>query len=299
MAPKSVNRVARRGPKRPSENFRLVDLPNDLLVEVYLQVGAKVAFRATCRKLRAAVLESAVIPSKLIDIARSVALVEWAWGALQGWPMLTGALVAAAAAAGSVEVMRFLAREPKVVFLNDGSARRDGCRAAAAAGQLEMLKYLVGTLGLRPGRFVAYAAAKRGHIKVFAYLDSQDCVNDYYQVMMSAAQGGQLDFLKWMVRKQLIMKTQLRRAALIAARKGQANVVYWICSQVSNQNWPMSMGVPLICMEAASSGLLDLLKFLVGYGLDWPPDADDRMLEDAIGGGNLDVVKFVLAHGDI
>ena len=159
MAPKSVNRVARRGPKRPSENFRLVDLPNDLLVEVYLQVGAKVAFRATCRKLRAAVLESAVIPSKLIDIARSVALVEWAWGALQGWPMLTRALVAAAAAAGSVEVMRFLAREPKVVFLNDGSARRDGCRAAAAAGQLEMLKYLVGTLGLRPGRFVAYAAA--------------------------------------------------------------------------------------------------------------------------------------------
>jgi hypothetical protein len=278
----------------------LVDLPNDLLVEVYLHVGAKVAYRATCRKLREAVPPPTGYShprTKLVDIVRSVSLVEWAWDRLQGWPMLTGALAAAAAAAGSVEVMQFLASKPSVVFINDG-AQRDVCKVAAVTGQYEMLKYLLVTLGLRAERFVAYAAARNGHTKVFGYLDSQACVCDYHQAMLAAASGGQLDFLKWLLRKRKIVKTPLQRAAVMAARRGHANIVYWVCSLISNQNWARTMGVPNICEEAAGSGLLDLLKHLVAYGLDWPSDASDAMLMSAINSDNLDVVKFVLAHGD-
>jgi len=301
MAPKSAKRLARRAPKQPSGNFRLVDLPNDLLVEVYLHVGAKVAYRATCRKLRDAVRPPTDCPhpkgTKLVDIARSVSLVEWAWDTLKGWPALTGALAAAAAAAGSVEVMRFLASKPGTVFVND-EAGRDPCKVAAVTGQLEMLKYLHGTMGLRVGQYVACQTARMGHTKVFGYLDSQACVCDYHQAMLAAAGGGQLDFLKWLLRKRKIVKTPLHRAAVIAAKRGHANVVYWVCSLVSNQNWARAMGVPNICVEAAGSGLLDLLKHLVEYGLDWSPDASDAMLMSAIDSDNLDVVKFVLAHGD-
>lgn len=300
MAPESVNRVARRAPNQPSGNFGLVDLPNDLLVEVYLHVGAKVAYRATCRKLREAVPPPTGYShprTKLVDIVRSVSLVEWAWDRLKGWPMLTGALAAAAAASGSVEVMQFLASKPRVVFINDG-AQRDVCKVAARAGQLEMMKFLLGTLGLRADRFVAYAAARNGHTEVFGYLDSQACVCDYHQAMLAAAAGGQLDFLKWLLRKRKIVKPPLHRAAVIAARRGHANIVYWVCSLFSNQNWERAMGVPNICEEAAGSGLLDLLKHLIAYGLDWPPDASDAMLMSAIYSDNLDVVKFVLAHGD-
>ena len=299
MKGECVKRLARSAPKLPSVNFRLVDLPNDLLGEVYDCVGAKVAFRTTCRKLRDAIpAPRGLHPhSKLVAVMQSLPLVEWAWDTLQGWPVLTGALVAAAAAAGSVEVMRFLASKPRVVFIDDQSMR-DPCKVAVMAGHLEMLKYLHGTLGLRVGRFVAYAAARKGQIKVYEYLDSQALSADYVQAMLAAARGGQLDFLKWMLRKRLIAKTPLRRAACIAARRGHANVVYWVCSLVSNQHWSMSMGVPNICEEAAGSGQPDLLKHLVAYGLDWPPDASDVMLMSAIDSNNLDVVKFVLVHGD-
>lgn len=299
MKGERVKRLARSAPKPPSGNFQLVDLPNDLLSDVYDRVGAKVAFRTTCRKLRDAVpAPRGLNPhSKLVAVVQSVALVEWAWETLQGWPVLTGALVAAAAAAGSVEVMRFLASKTGTVFVND-QTMRDPCKMAVFAGHLEMLKYLHGTLGLRVGRFVAYAAARKGQIKVYEYLDSQALSADYVQAVLAAAGGGQLAFVQWMVGKGLIVKSPLKRAAGMAARRGHANVVYWVCSLVSNKNWTSSMGVPRICEEAAGSGLLDLLKYLIAYGLDWPPKINDRMLECAIEGGNLDVVKFVLAHGD-
>lgn len=299
MAPKSVKRLASRAPKQPPGNFQLVDLPNDLLSEVYGRVGAKVAFRTTCRKLRDAVPAPRGFKphSKLVAVAQSLPLVEWAWDTLQGWPILTGALVAAAAMAGPVEVMRFLASKPSVVFTNDQS-HRDPCKVAAMAGRLEMLKYLHGTLGLRVGRFVVYAAARKGQINVYEYLDSRGLSADYEQALLAAAGGGQLAFLQWMFRKRKIVKPPLRRAAVIAAKRGHANVVYWVCSVVSSENWSRTMGVPRICKEAAESGLLDLLKYLIAYGLDWPPKANDCMLECAVEGGNLDVVKFVLAHGD-
>ena len=299
MVPKSVNRLARNAPKQASEKFQLVDLPNDLLSEVYGRVNAKVAFRTTCRKLRDAVPAPRGFKphSKLVGAVQSLSLVEWAWNTLQGWPVLTGALVAAAAMAGPVEVMRFLASKPSVVFTNDQS-HRDPCKVAAMAGRLEMLKYLHGTLGLRVGRFVAYAAARKGQIKVYQYLDSQGLSADYEQALLAAAGSGQLAFLQWMFRKRKIVKPPLRRAAVIAAKRGHANVVYWVCSVVSSENWSRTMGVPRICKEAAESGLLDLLKHLIAYGLGWPPKANDLMLECAVEGGNLDVVKFVLAHGD-
>jgi hypothetical protein len=266
---------------------------------VYDHVGAKVAFRTTCRKLRDAVPAPRGFKphSKLAAVAQSLPLVEWAWNTLQGWPILTGALVAAAAMAGSVEVMQFLASKPGIVFTNDQS-HRDPCKVAAMAGRLEMLKYLHGTLGMRVGRFVAYAAARKGQINVYEYLDSLGLSADYEQALLAAAGGGQLAFMQWMFRKRKIVKQPLRRAAVIAARRGHANVVYWVCSVVSSQNWARTMGVPRICKEAAESGLLDLLKHLIEYGLGWPPKANDLMLECAVEGGNLDVVKFVLAHGD-
>lgn len=299
MAPKALKRLVRGAPKRPSENFQLVDLPNDLLSDVYGRIDAKVTFRATCRKLRDAVRGRRGVRhhSKLVGVVQSVPLLEWAWDTLPPWPMLGGTLVAAAAAVGSVEVMRFLASKPSVVFIND-QTHHDPCKVAAMAGHLEMLKYLNLTLGLRVGCFVAYAAARKGQIKVYEYLHSQGLAADCEKALLAAAASGQLAFLQRMLRKQKIVKPPLRRAAVIAARRGKANVVYWVCSVVSNQNWSMTMGVPRICKEAAESGLLDLLKHLIAYGLDWPPKANDLMLECAVEGGNLDVVKFVLAHGD-
>lgn len=265
-----------------------------MLCEVYNHVRLPLAFRVTCRKLREVHPEKT--KTKLVEVVRNTALFNWALPCLQGWPVITGALAAAVAAAGNVDVMKVLAAMPGGVIENDGP--RDVSMAAAKNGHLDMIKYLHVDLQLRIPRMVGYATAMRGHIKVFKYLDKKVHGHDKAQVAIHAAKGGQLGFLQWLYRKVTMddMAT-LKQVATYVARKGHADIVYWVCSLVSPTNWPVGFGAPLICREVASGGLLDLLKYLVVYGLDWPSD-DDYMLSCAIESGNLDVVKFVLAHGD-
>lgn len=189
-----------------------------------------------------------------------VSLMEWARSRGYGWE--PRACLLAAAAAGSIEVIRWIQRE-----CGDKEIWHDSiCAAAAKRGQLKLLKW-VRKKGCPWKETTCTGAAEGGHIKVLKWARRKGCEWDEH-ACSAAAKYGHLDVLHWL-RENGECPWNEWTTALLA--EGGHLEVHRFCLKVDRLNgvyqelkWAREQGCAWnswVCSYAAHNGHVDTLRW--------------------------------------
>ncbi|CAB9500184.1 ankyrin repeat protein [Seminavis robusta] len=129
-------------------------------------------------------------------------------------------------------------------------------------------------------------AAKNGHLHVLQYARDNHCPWNEHYLCQTAAGHGQIHILQWLAEQGLVLHLLFDElTCLKAVQHGQLQVVQWLHEQ---QLW--REGNYCFCDEAAGSGHLHVLKWLVDKGLS---HCDATTSEFASLSKNWDVLKFL------
>ncbi|RLN72246.1 hypothetical protein BBJ28_00022150 [Nothophytophthora sp. Chile5] len=187
-------------------------------------------------------------------------------------------MISSAAAAGHLEVVKWLHEDLGINSAGNGYVK------AAMGGHLEVLKFLHNN-HLRNGskRFLLDEAARSGFLDVVQWLHAYSYETSTTRAMDGAAQGGHLNVVQWLHEHR---SEGCRSAAMhFAAANGHMDVVKWLHSHRSEGCQETTLSL------AAKCGNLDMVQWLhdnrhEGFSC---PDAMDI----AAGLGYLDVVKWL------
>eukprot|EP01051_Picozoa_sp_SAG22_P002191 SAG22_NODE_96_length_20771_cov_33.186018_15_plen_426_part_00 len=231
----------------------------------------------------------------------SVSRLEWALSlsslpgadlAVPGWGAGRGAIDPVF---GQESVCDRIARAGQLLVLqravaNGHSSGQSTCAAAAAAGKLEMLQWLVATLLDGVGLHSVVLECSLGYLRVNS------------EVLRCAARGGHLTMVKWLWEADRV-KMKAGKWYDAAAEGGQLEVLKYLRANCADylsdsEDWlgnSCDWGNET-CNAAAAGGHLDVLKWMRANGCPWDP-ADANALEAAAEHGHLEVVKWCLETG--
>lgn len=298
---------------------RLHTLPADALGVIAGCVHAddKFAFARTCRALR-----SALGGAHTLTPRNATSAAHLRWKLAEGLPH-TAETCSDAAAFGLLDPIRaaHAARVPSDLFhmyvaaAENGHVRviqwltfnrrinRDDARyvsqAAAENGHVDVLQWCH-NVGWALGG--AEGAARNGHVHVLDWLFRRGRLAREGELCYAAAEGGQLDVLRWLRARGFPWDKTTYKAALpyycyysvVVAETGNLDVLRFL--HASGCPWDAS-----ICgdghdagMAAAQQGQVDMLEWLHARGV---PLCDSEMLAMAARRGHLAAVKWLHTHG--
>ena len=137
-------------------------------------------------------------------------------------PGLPRACAALAARGGHVDVLRWLAAS----FPSEVTLGASECAAAAGAGRLETLAFLVDEQGATPNALAFEAAARGGHVAAMAWLRARGfSVPGEERACAYAARGGHVEALEW---ARAMGMPWDRETCKAAARSGRLDVLRWL-----------------------------------------------------------------------
>lgn len=218
-------------------------------------------------------------------------VLKWAFAA--GYPMFITPL--GAAAHGDIEMIEWI-HDIDVRWSRE--IAYEMYKRAAAAGQLDTLKWLyaheydeirvytIHKAARRGHRHVpewfipARKAARHGHRHVLEWLIEVGCVLDEI-VFARAAKGGHFELMKWLYERRCPYNYMTMNWA---AFRGDLNTLKWL----------RDIGCPMkdaYCI-GAGGGRLEILKWLRDEGIDIPDDS--FMTQSAASGGHIHVLEWLL-----
>lgn len=153
---------------------------------------------------------------------------------------------------------------------------------AAKDGNLEMLKWS-DVNGFHLGINTFMHAAKKGHLEVLQWANNNILPIINIHIANSAAEGGQLDVLKWLYSLKCPWN-QLTCA--FAARSGRLDVLQWLREKGFQWN-------EMTCVRAAESGQLHILQWARANGCPWSSETCDG----AATHGHLEILQWARANG--
>jgi hypothetical protein len=157
----------------------------------------------------------------------------------------------------------------------------DLLRCAAYDGHWNALQYLHRE-GLEWSSEVCTTAARYGHLTLLQQLRENGCPWDPDQIADDAAFSGNVQMLQWL-KEQGIVFTDVTMA--VAASAGHIAVCEFL-RFTEQRPWDT-----VVCMAAAKSNQLELLKWLRAHGC---PCGDILVCKAAAYGGSLDVMIYML-----
>ena len=165
---------------------------------------------------------------------------------------------------------------------------------AIAAGRLDTLEWLWERLSARLGgdpsatiwsRNALWAAAEAGHMAALEWLLDRGCNGDD-NLFYWATGGGHVDVVALMWKRVGLDQSKHAELAKEAAQSGSLPMLQWVVDH----------GLPLpatACARAALCGHLDALRFLRSHHCPW----DGQTLQWAAHNGQLHVLQWALANG--
>ncbi len=153
---------------------------------------------------------------------------------------------------------------------------------------------------------VCRAAAKYGHIHILEWVYQRDKKSFPSDITESAAEGGKLETLKWLLGKNYEITAECIKEA---AKHGHLNILQYIDDQdylflddityyaaksgsVEMMKWLHSKGLAFedrLCSKAAKNGHLELLQYLYNNGCTW----HSYICVHAVKGYNLNMLKWL------
>jgi ankyrin repeat protein len=218
--------------------------------------------------------------------------------------------LALAASGGSLEVVKYLVEEAGAdVHLID-SKGMTLVMGAAEGGHAELMAYLLGRPGIdieaksEEGSTALDLACRRGHLEVVKLLvaaggDLRRQGGEECGVLTSAALGGKLDVVKYLVEEAGADERHLspgRMTALMwAIEQGDMGVVRYLVGRPATDLDAKNVAGQSAVNIACRTGHLEIVKLLVAAGVEISPNSNKwGALTDAVAGGKLDVVKYLL-----
>ena len=167
--------------------------------------------------------------------------------------------------------------------------RTPQAKGAAAAGRLDTLEWLWGRLGGDPAagvwRIAIGEAAKAGQLAAVEWLLDRGCKGNKNHIEL-AASGGHVDVVALLWKHVGLDESKHAELAEEAAQSGSLPMLQWVVDH----------GLPLpatACARAALCGHLDALRFLRGHHCPW----NGLTLKWAAHNGHLDILQWALANG--
>jgi ankyrin repeat protein len=218
--------------------------------------------------------------------------------------------LALAASRGRVEVVKYLVEEAGAdVHLID-SKGMTLVMGAAERGHAELMAYLLGRPGIdieaktEEGSRALDLACRRGHLEVVKLLvaagaDLRRQGGEECGVLTSAALGGKLDVVKYLVEEAGADERHFspgRMTALMwAIEQGDMGVVRYLVGRPATDLDAKNVAGQSAVNIACRTGHLEIVKLLVAAGVEISPNSNKwGALTDAVAGGKLDVVKYLL-----
>lgn len=135
--------------------------------------------------------------------------------------------------------------------------KAEACEAAAFAGDLTMLRLLLG-MGCPWDKNTIRVAALKGHLEVLRYAHQNGCPWDASTLLISAAASGKLEVVKYVHGMGAAMRSEV---ACAAAQYGSFEVLQYL----DEKQCPHSLND--LCDAAIRRSRLDILIYLMGKGL--------------------------------
>lgn len=198
------------------------------------------------------------------------------WAFAVGYPMFITPL--GAVTRGNIEMIEWI-HDIEVKW--DRKLVKKMYRRAAAAGQLDVIKWLHSHEYNEISDRVACSAAKHGHQHVLEWLAKFGVISAY--VFDQAAKGGHFELIKWL-RKQGYRWGDSATGS--AAGYGDLDILKWM----RDNGCPVAS---LAYKHAASNGKLEILKWLYSEGNDVFVNIYD-LSREAIRGGHIHVLEWLV-----
>lgn len=169
---------------------------------------------------------------------------------------------------------------------------------AMKKGDLEFIKWLHNTLGTADSVMTSdkgsYNAVQTGQIEILRYLHDQGQEYHFDGAMHCAAKAGNLDVVKFLYANRL-NSSDFDEPGPEAALHGHLEIIKWIVDEFKFSNLAARCVWFLKAMDCAISAhdrrIIDYLSE------HWPSGCIKRGVDQAIKGGNLDMVQWLYANG--
>jgi ankyrin repeat protein len=218
--------------------------------------------------------------------------------------------LALAASKGRVEVVKYLVEEAGANVHLKNSKGMTLVMGAAEGGHAELMAYLLGRPGIdieaksEEGSTALDLACRRGHLEVVKLLvaaggDLRRQGGEECGVLAWAAMGGNLDVVKYLVEEAGADERHIGPRGMTtlmwAIEQGDVGVVRYLVGRPSTDlDARDDLGQSAIKF-ACRNGHLEIVKLLVAAGVEISPNSNQwGILADAVAGGKLDVVKYLL-----
>lgn len=286
----------------------LIDLPADLLMEVYAHIQLPCALKRVCWTLYRAgpTQEECVRP--LSYLVKSSSLFRWAYRL--GCPFVWNAdLAAKMARHGALESLRWARHqgmpwderaataagkhghlETLQMLMACGAPINPGeiVKRAAGYGQIHVLDHMAMDEGhqIVMNEWMCTGAARNGKLEALQWLRAHHCPWNAWTVV-NAAIGGHLHVIEWARANGCPWN---RQATMWAARNGHMEVLQWL--RRNNCKWDEKA-----CMWAARNGHFEVLKWLRadGEGRVCPWTAETCWA--AAASGHLHILQWAMENG--
>jgi len=186
-------------------------------------------------------------------------------------------------------------RDPLALDLSDSAANSLGYASANAAkrNHLELIEHIHERWDIVPGgentgeyvECLVTKAAERGHLDALKWLYAHEY--PFYFVWSSAAYGGCIEMLQWLVNKDV--DSERNEAWMGAAHKGDVRILEWLMAN----GWVWNAGAATsVSMWAASVGHIAVLEWFESRGFEWNRAA---VAERARKEGQIEVAEWIEA----
>lgn len=250
---------------------KLDELPQDALREIFGHLKVPLAFKLTCRAVRAAAPKRTLCSSS--HALHPIRFFKWAYAT---GLKITHGVVAAVARQGDLEALLLVQALEQPRY--DDNVNRIACPVAAECGHLHILK-----------RFMKVGKTPR------------DCLakHDLLPILNWAAYGGHKRVVQWILQTHATeLKHPVPSTMQAAARGGQLELMKWLHFDL---NYPWSGSA---CRMAAGNGHLHVLQWLyhearfdnvVGTTAAWDHQGSwsREMIWRAACGGHLNVLVWL------
>ena len=286
----------------------LIELPTDMLMEVYARLQLPCALKRVCWTLYKAGPSQEECVRPLSYLVKSSPLFRWAYRL--GCPFVWNAdLAQRMARHGALESLRWAHREglpwdhraaisagkhghletlQMLAVCGAPVDPKEIVKKAASHGQIHVLEWIAAEEGYQfvMDEWMCIGAARNGKLAALQWLRARHCPWNAWTVV-NAAIGGHLHVIVWARAEGCPWN---RQATMWAARNGHLEVLQWL--RRYGCKWDEKA-----CMWAARNGHFEVLQWLRAGGEGGVCPWDAETCWAAAAGGHLHILQWALENG--